>query len=188
MQALSEAIQSLIKISEIELEQFLSKCFEKKFLKKQMLSEIDKIPNEVYFITKGLVRTLVIDADLNEKTVFFAQENNFISNYSAFLTNSKSPFGIEALEDTEVIVLPRQAIEWGYKNMKEGDKLGRLIAENYFIQFDKRILDQYTQTPKERYENITQVFPNINQLVPQHMIASYLGISSVHLSRLKKEK
>jgi hypothetical protein len=94
---------------------------------------------------------------------------------------------IQALEDTEVVVIPRSAIEWGYANLNEGDKFGRLVAEFYFIYHDNRIKNLYARTPKERYDTITEVFPNIHNRAPQHMIASYLGITPVHLSRLKKE-
>ena len=93
---------------------------------------------------------------------------------------------MQALEETQVVVLPRSAIEWGYKNLIEGQKLGRLIAEFYFIFQDERTKNIYVRTPKQRYDSITEVFPNIHNRVPQHMIASYLGITSVHLSRLKK--
>lgn len=65
--------------------------------------------------------------------------------------------------------------------------MGRLIAEWYFIYKDTRIKNLYALTPKERYDQITDVFPNIHNRVPQHMIASYLGITAVHLSRLKKQ-
>lgn len=94
---------------------------------------------------------------------------------------------IQAIEKTEVVVMPRMVIEWGYTNLKQGDKMGRLIAEYYFIYFDNRLKNQYLYTPAQRYENISKVFPNIHNRVPQHMIASYLGVSPVHLSRLKKE-
>jgi pectate lyase len=85
-----------------------------------------------------------------------------------------------------VIILPRKSIEWGYSNMQEGQKLGRLIAEFYFIYHDNRIKNLYARTPLERYNALAEVFPNIHNRVPQHMIASYLGITPVHLSRLKK--
>jgi hypothetical protein len=96
-------------------------------------------------------------------------------------------YTLEALERTEAIVLPRTSIEWGYQHLEQGDRLGRLIAEYYFIYQDQRIYNLYSRTPKERYDAITEVFPDIHNRVPQHMIASYLGITSVHLSRLKKE-
>ena len=72
--------------------------------------------------------------------------------------------------------------------MENGNKLGRLIAEFYFIYQDARINNAYIRTPKERYDLITDVFPGIHQRVPQHMIASYLGITPIHLSRLKNNK
>jgi hypothetical protein len=95
-------------------------------------------------------------------------------------------YTLQALEETQVVVLPRSAIEWGYKNLQEGEKMGRLIAEYYFIYQDNRIKNTFSRMPKQRYDSITEVFPNIHNRVPQHMIASYLGITPVHLSRLKK--
>lgn len=64
--------------------------------------------------------------------------------------------------------------------------MGRLVAEYYYIYQDDRIKNNYVRTPKQRYDSITEVFFNIHNRVPQHMIASYLGISPIHLSRLKK--
>jgi hypothetical protein len=72
--------------------------------------------------------------------------------------------------------------------MKHGEKLGRLVAEQYFSYHDDRIKQTFSLTPKERYHKIEEVFPGILNRIPQHMIASYLGISSVHLSRIKNQK
>jgi hypothetical protein len=70
--------------------------------------------------------------------------------------------------------------------LAQGEKLGRLVAEFYFLYHDHRIKNLYARTPKQRYDTLAEVFPNIHNRVPQHMIASYLGITPVHLSRLKK--
>jgi len=113
-------------------------------------------------------------------------ENQFIADYSAFILKQPSLYTLRAEEETEAVILPRSAVEWGYKNLKQGDKLGRLIAEFYFIYHDNRLKNFYARTPKERYDTITEIFPNIHNRLPQHMIASYLGITPVHLSRLKK--
>ena len=143
--------------------------------------------DSVFFIEKGLVRVKIIDFKGTEHTTHFTLENQFISDYSAFLTLQKSSYQLEALEDTETIVLPRKAIEWGYKNMSQGEQLGRLIAEYYFIVLDTRIQHLYTLSPIERYNLMNDIFPNIHNRVPQHMIASYLGITPIHLSRIKKQ-
>ncbi len=176
----------MIRISEDELNDFLNQAFLKTFKRQEILSRPDAIPNEVFFINKGLIRVLVTDNEGTEHSIHFALENQFIADYSNFIQKQPSLYSLQAVEETEVVVLPRSAIEWGYHYLQEGQKMGRLIAEFYFIYQDDRIKNQYARTPKQRYDSITEVFPNIHNRVPQHMIASYLGITPVHLSRLKK--
>lgn len=186
MKLIREIIKQMISISEDELNDFLSQSIVKTFKRNETVSHPNAIPNEVFFINQGLIRVIITDNNGTEHTVHFALENQFISDYSNFMQKLPSFYTLQALEETEVVVLPRSTIEWGYENLKEGDKMGRLIAEYYFIYQDNRIKNTYSRTPKERYDSITNVFPNIHNRVPQHMIASYLGITPVHLSRLKK--
>ncbi len=176
----------MISISEGEMKDFLNGCFLKTFKRKAILSHPFKIPNEIFFINSGIIRVAITDNKGTEHTIHFALENQFIADYSCFIQKAPSMYLLQALEETEVVILPRSSIEWGYQNLQEGDKLGRLIAEFYFIYQDNRIKNQYIRTPKERYETITDVFPNIHNRAPQHMLASYLGITPVHLSWLKK--
>lgn len=188
MEQIRQVMQQMIGISEEELNEFLNQGSSRRLKRHELASCPGAIPNEIYFINKGLIRVLITDSDGTEHTIHFALENQFIADYSNFIQEQPSLYSLQALEDTQVVVLPRSAIEWGYMSLKEGQKLGRLIAEYYFIYQDNRIQNMYARTPKQRYDSITDVFPNIHNRVPQHMIASYLGISSVHLSRLKKAK
>ena len=188
MQQIRNAIKSLISTTEEELDILLQDCFLKSFRKKEMLSYPEVVPNELFFVKSGILRVLILDRAGTEHTTHFALENEFIADYSSFLQKRPSIYYLQALEQTEVVVLPRTAIERGYQEMKEGDKLGRLIAESYFIYHDNRIKDLYFRSPKERYDIITDIFPAIHNRVPQHMIASYIGITPIHLSRLKKEQ
>jgi len=187
MDSFRHTISSMISISPAEMEEFISFCYRKSFKKKSLLSDDDKFIDEVYFIEQGILRVKIIDLEGREHTTHFATENQFIADYNAFLTRKRSRYQLEALEDTQVIVLPRTAVEWGYSNLEEGEKLGRLIAEYYFVYLDTRIQHLYTLTPIERYDLMSSIFPNIHNRVPQHMIASYLGITPIHLSRIKKE-
>lgn len=186
MEQIRTCIQHMISITDEELETFLSLCRQKQFRRRELLSQPGMIPNEIFFINKGLVRVIVTDQTGFDHSIHFALENQFIADYSAFMLKQSSLYSLEAAEDTEAVVLPRSAIEWGYQHLTQGDKLGRLIAEFYFVYQDNRIKNLYARSPKERYDSITEVFPNIHNRVPQHMIASYLGITPVHLSRLKK--
>ncbi|MEL7118149.1 MAG: Crp/Fnr family transcriptional regulator [Bacteroidota bacterium] len=187
MENFKTAIRQMISISDEEAEKFMSLCYYKKFKKKTLLSEDEKFIEEVYFVKKGIIRVKIDDNEGREHTTHFAVENQFIADYNAFLTGEKSSYQLQAMEDTEVIVLPKKAIEWGYEHLSEGQKLGRLIAEFYFIYLDTRIQHLYTLSPKQRYNLMNDIFPNIHNRVPQHMIASYLGITSVHLSRIKRQ-
>ena len=176
----------MISISDREMEQLLNKCQTATFNSKEFLSHQNEVSHHIFFIQSGLTRSLIVDHRGEEHTIHFSLENQFIADYTSFMLQIPASNSIQALEKTEVVIMPRSAIAWGYENLKQGDKMGRLIAEYYFIYFDNRLKNQYLYTPAQRYENITRVFPNIHNRVPQHMIASYLGVSPVHLSRLKK--
>jgi CRP-like cAMP-binding protein len=186
MEQIKQVMKRMIQISEDEFSNFITQCFTKTFKRQEILSKPDYTPNEIFFINKGLIRVCITDNNGIEHSIQFALENQFIVDYAHFLQQQPSIYTLQALEETEVIVLPRKTIEWAYKNLTEGQKLGRLIAEYKFIYQDDRIKNLYVRTAKQRYDNITNVFPNIHNRVPQHMIASYLGITPIHLSRLKK--
>ena len=186
MKQIKQAMQQMISTSEEELTAFLSQSYTKTFKRQEIISQPGEVPNEIFFINKGLIRELITDNEGVEHTIHFALENQFIADYSNFIQQKPAIYSLQTIEETELVILPRTAIEWGYKNLAEGQKMGRLIAEYYFIYQDDRIKNLYVRTPKQRYDSITEVFPNIHNRVPQHMIASYLGITPIHLSRLKK--
>lgn len=188
MEQIRQVMKHLINVSEDELNDFLNKTVIKTFKRQEIISRPNVVPNEIFFINKGLIRVLVTDSEGTEHSIHFALENQFIADYSNFIQGQPSIYSLQTLEETEVVILPRTAIEWGYKNLTDGQKMGRLIAEYYFIYQDDRIKNLYVRTPKQRYDSITDVFPNIHNRVPQHMIASYLGITPIHLSRLKKSE
>jgi len=188
MQQFIEVIKQMIQISAKEQAEFVSRCISKTFKRNEILSRPGAVPNEIFFISKGLVRVIVTDNAGVDHTIHFAMENQFIADYSCFMLKQPSLYSLVALEETETVVLPRAVVEWGYQNLSKGDRLGRLIAEFYFIYQDHRVANMYARTPKERYDMITDVFPDIHNRAPQHMIASYLGITPVHLSRLKKSR
>lgn len=186
MDQLKFVISGMISIDDREFDSFFSKCHVTDFEPRALLSRQGEQCDSIFFIVEGLTRSLIEDHRGDDHTIHFSIENQFVSEYSSFLRKTPATNSIQALEKTRAVVMPRECIEWGYRNLQQGDRLGRLIAEYYFVYFDSRIKNQYLYSPAERYANITKVFPNIHNRVPQHMIASYLGVSPVHLSRLKK--
>lgn len=156
-----------------------------KIKKKSLLLKEGHVCKNVFFVESGLLRIFFIDKEGEEKTFHFSVENTFATDYESLLRGIPSKYSIQALEDTQVVIMSLEMLQKGYTKLRYGEKLGRLLAEDYFFIFSDQIQSIYTQSPLERYNNLTIKFPNIFQRVPQHLIASYLNISSVHLSRLK---
>ncbi len=186
METLQHIIQNMINVSPEDLEILACKCSQKSFKKKSFLTTPDQATDEVFFITKGLVRLMICDLEGNEHSIHFALENQWIADYTSFLQNTKGNYYLQAMEPTEAIVMNRDTVNWCYQNTAEGEKMGRLIAEHYFKLMDNRIQNLYCKSPVERYKLMDELFPGIHNRIPQHMIASYIGISPVHLSRIKK--
>ena len=138
-----QAISQMISISETEFELFMDKSFVRSLAKNEIVSQVGMIPNEIFFINKGIIRVMINDHKGVDHTIHFAMENQFISDYTHFMQMQPSIYTLQALENTEVVVLPRATIDWGYKNLKEGEKMGRLIAEYYFMYQDDRIRNTY---------------------------------------------
>jgi len=155
------------------------------FKKRELLLSQGSICRDIFFVVEGLLRVFFVDNEGEEKTFHFSFENSFSADYESFLKKIPANYSIQALEDTTVVLMSFDMLHGGYKILENGEKLGRLLAEEYFFIFNDKIQAIYTQSPLERYNNLTQRFPDILQRIPQHYIASYLNISSVHLSRLK---
>ncbi len=182
---IKRVISNYIEISDKEWEYYSKGLTVKTFKKKDIILDNGTICKYVYFVNNGLLRIFFIDNNGEEKTFHFAVEDTFASDYESFLKEIPSKYSIQALEDTTVILMSNEMLYDGYKQLRNGEKLGRLLAEEYFFLFNDKIQAIYTKTPIERYRDLHETLPGILQRVPQHLIASYLNISSVHLSRLK---
>lgn len=180
--------QELITLSSEEWNAFSAQLSKRHVKKLDYVFKSGHVPNEVYFVSRGILRVVIEDSKGVENTIHFSMEGQFITDYASYLRKLPASYSIQALEDCELFVLPRASVDWAYIHLKEGQKLGRLMAELYFTFHDDRIKSLYSLTQLQRYEGIELIFPGILSRVPQHMIASYLGISSVHLSRLKNQK
>ena len=95
---------------------------------------------------------------------------------------------VDCLEDCVLIQVPIEAINYVINNIKLGDRLGRYLAEAHIVQMLEYVLQRDTKSIIERLDSLDQSFPKIHQRVPQYMIASYLGITPVYLSNLKKRR
>jgi CRP-like cAMP-binding protein len=169
------------------MDTFLKHCQLRSYEKNDYLLMQGQVCNHIYFINQGLCRTLIVDENNNEHTINFALANDYVTDYASFLKGKPAVYSIQALEKTEVVLIPKKTVQSGYENIKDGNKLGRLIAEHYFLMISEKLEKAHIENPLKRYLDLEATFPDIHQRLPQHIIASFLGVTPVHLSRLKSQ-
>lgn len=187
-------IQHYLKFNAFEWRVFQSRLSIKHFKSGEIILHQGDICKELYFINSGLARAYVIDEDGKDYTwgIFFNDthshmSNLFVTNYDSFLHQTPSSIHIEALEDTELVVTSFEDVQFVYTKLKKGERLGRLMAEEAYSYLHQQIIDRQIKSAKERFEDFLEKTPYLLEKVPQYHIATFLGITPQHLSRLKKE-
>jgi CRP-like cAMP-binding protein len=149
------------------------------------LVEEGKIARELYFILKGLVR-LYYTKDGEEITGFLFKEHLFASSYESFLRQAPGIQTLETLEPCDLLVISHQNLDRLYEQLPKMQVLGRKVAEQRFINAQLVLSSFILDSPEERYRKFEQTHGDLLLRVPHHMIASYLGITPVSLSRIRK--
>ena len=173
-----------VEFTEAELVAFDKKCTLVNFSKGELIMKSGEIQSSLYFITKGIIRNYVENKKGEIKIYNFRSENMTVTAYAPYNyeDNLKALVNVQCLEDCTLIQVPYDVINFVINNMKLGDRLGRFMAEAHVVEMLHYVLQRDTKTIIERLDSIDKSFPNIHQRVPQYMIASYLGITAVHLS------
>ena len=179
------AIKSIINLTPQEVDT-INKLFKKKEYKKgdYFLAE-GQVCKQAGFIVKGLIR-YYINHDGEEKTYSFGQENNFVCNYESFVPQAPSTKIIQALEDCEILQISHSDLQLFFKSIAQGERFGRLVIEQVFMQLLQDLSSFYTDTPEYRYGQFIKKYPDLLQRVSQYHIASYVGVKPQSLSRIRK--
>ncbi|UBF28830.1 Crp/Fnr family transcriptional regulator [Kovacikia minuta CCNUW1] len=133
---------------------------------------------------KGCLRMFFLK-DGKELTLFFHPEHYPVGDYQSMRLQQPACFFCQAIENSEVLILNRQVIHV-LESAPNGQQLMRLIVEFLAFRLRDRLLSLYRDTPEQRYLQLIETEPHLLQRVPQHYIASYLGIEPESLSRLKR--
>ena len=139
------------------------------------------------FINVGLVRFFYQTPGGSEFNKSFAQENGFLAAHSAFLTKTTTRFSIQALEDCELLVANISDMTNLYNKHQCWEKLGRILAEELYIRKEQREAEFLLDNAETRYRTFQCQFPNLENRLTQYHVASYLGITPVALSRIRKK-
>jgi CRP-like cAMP-binding protein len=184
---LQQKFAERISLTEEEIAYCKNVFIPKKMRKRQYLLQEGDICKYQAFVVKGILRSYIIDEKGAEHVLQFAPEGWWITDLYSYLTSEPSNFTIEALEDAELLMIARPEWDDLMRRIPKLEHYFRLLIQNHLIATQRRLLQTITQTAEEKYVKFAETYPNCMQRVPQHMIASYLGITRETLSRLRKQ-
>jgi CRP-like cAMP-binding protein len=174
-----------IDFADEELNKFNNLCSINNYKRKDIIINYNEKNTSIFFIIEGIIRSFVMTPEDNEKTINFRIENTTFTGFS-FYNNYIAKSSVVCMEDCVIIEIPFVAIDYIFNVLKKGEKFERFVHEVHVKELMNYIIDSHTKDVFERYNDLNNTYPNINQRVPQHILANYLGVSQEYFSRLKK--
>lgn len=159
----------------------------KTFPSKTEIYGLNTFHNTIGFVSKGLVRSYYIDNKGDEKTAWFIQEEEFVTDYPAFLSNTPSSYIFKTTEETTLVFLPKEAIYAAYEHHTSIQKYGRLIAERILQELQERLQLLLCMSAKERYLHFIQHNKNLLHRISIKHMASLIGVERQSLTRIRKQ-
>ncbi|WP_299527651.1 Crp/Fnr family transcriptional regulator [uncultured Lutibacter sp.] len=186
-QPLLNYINKQISLTEGEESFLISKVNHRKYLKGQYIVQQGDICKHECFIISGCTKTFYVDDSGQEHIVMFAIEDWWTSDMGSYITQTPADFNVQCLENTELIQFSYNDKEELYIEIPKLERFFRKIIEKALAASQKRIIKNFSLPAKERYLNFKELYPTIEQRIPQYMVASYLGITKEFLSKIKSQ-
>lgn len=186
MEPLIKAIEKYITLTE-EDKKVIEQLFDRKVLKTgECLLNTGQVCREFSFIETGLMRHYVNNDGVDE-TYYFSSENDFVCDYESFINRIVSNKTLEAIEDTILYTITFDHLQLFYRDVKQGERFGRLFLERVFTKAIKHIMSTHTDSAEQRYLNFLEQYKQLLPRIPQYYIASYIGVTPQSLSRIRRQ-
>lgn len=178
-------ISSITELSKEEEELLLSGLVIQEYKKGEVILEEGKTTQESYLIMQGCVRRHRLIDGLDKTTAFYT-EGEVVAEFDKLTTNMPTINSYSCVENTFVVVVDSEREKDFYKHMPRFVEVSRLEMEKMLGKAQEELSNFINNSPEERYKNLLETKPELLQRVPQHQIASYLGVTPESLSRIKK--
>ena len=173
--------------SEADIEILKNELKPKKIRKKQYLLQEGDVCKFMAFVERGALRSYTVDEKGSEHIIQFALEGWTISDLYSFLTGEPATYNIDAVEDSELVLISKAAHEKLLETLPKYESYMRIQLTGAYIAMQKRLTSIISLPLEERYAGFTATYPQIVQRFPQHMIASYMGLTPETLSRVRRK-
>ncbi len=181
-------INRIVELNEEESELFKNAFKRVRFKKRQFLVQPNFINKHKYFILEGAVRAYVIHKDGSEHTVQLAIDEWWISDYNSYIYQQPASLFVMAMEDCEVLQISYDQ-EQRLKSMNpKFETFFRIMAEKGAAFLQRRFISSITDSAEERYDLFREKYPQMINRFPQYVIASYLGMTTQFLSKIRNKK
>ena len=187
IQPLLDYINKFVSLTAEEEAFLASKVSYRKYLKGQFIVQQGDVCKHECFVVVGCTKMFYVDDDGQEHIIMFSIEDWWTSDMGSFITQTPTDFNVQCLENTELIMFHYDSIEELYTKIPKLERFFRKIIERAFVAAQKRIIRNFSLTAKDRYLYFKNQYPEIDQRIPQYMIASYLGITKEFLSKIKSQ-
>jgi CRP-like cAMP-binding protein len=166
---------------------FVSLLEHKTIKRKQFLLKEGEICKNSTFVLSGCLRGFSIDKNGFEHILNFAPPNWWMGDIYSLLTQKAGKLNIEAIEDSEILLLSRQNQEILYDKIPKFERFFRIIIENSLVSYQQRVMDNMSLTAEERYMKFCKTYPTLINKLPQKLIAAYIGITPEFLSKMRSQ-
>jgi CRP-like cAMP-binding protein len=188
VQSLKNQLNQKHFFTEKEADFFVSHFTERKVKKRQFVIQPDFIAKYRIFVAQGTFKAYVIGNDGQENTISLAMDGWWISDPNSYLYQQPARMFVEALEDSIILQLDFESEQLLKAHSHKIETFFRTAAERGLAFTQRRLIASLTLTAKERYEQFAENYPEFLQRVPQYAIASYLGMTTQYLSRIRKKQ
>ncbi|MDV7695937.1 Crp/Fnr family transcriptional regulator [Chryseobacterium soli] len=180
-------IQNKVDLTEEQKNEIQSFFIPKKLRKKQYLLQEGDLCRNLSFVAKGILKSYTLDEKGSEHINMFAFEGWWISDFNSFINQEKAVLNIDAIEDSELMMISLENYEKMTLQIPVMDRYFRILYQNSLVTKDYRLIVSNSYTAEEKYTYLAKNNPDMIKRVPHTLIASYLGLTPETVSRIRKK-
>ncbi len=186
-EVLIDHMRQLVSLSDEEAEIISSAFKEKQLKKKEYLLKKGDSSHYMRFISSGCLKVFSLDNDGNEGILQFGVNGWWVNDLYGYLTGQPSSYFIQAITNSTVLQVHKNVLDQLFNQIPSLDRFWRIKIQNAYIALQERTMNLMRESAEERYARFISQYRDMEQSIPQYMIASYLGVTPEHLSAIRKK-